>query len=122
MLVWTVVLFAIVRDALHELPRRAVRPREHGAGRLEHVDGRPLETTRRRPASRSVASAVHVDPFLVLLAPLWVLWPSPLALAFAQIVVVSLGALPVFWLVAATSGPSARLACWRSATSRIRGS
>ena len=40
----------------------------------------------------------HVDPFLALLAPLWVLWPSPLMLALAQIVAVSLGALPVFWL------------------------
>ena len=40
----------------------------------------------------------HADPFLVLLAPLWMLWPSPLSLAFAQIAVVSLGALPVFWL------------------------
>ena len=30
----------------------------------------------------------HVDPFLVLLAPLWVVWPSPLSLAFAQIAVV----------------------------------
>ena len=40
----------------------------------------------------------HVDPFLTLLAPLWLVWPSPLALAFAQIAFVSLGALPVFWL------------------------
>ena len=40
----------------------------------------------------------HADPFLVLLTPLWMLWPSPLSLAFAQIAVVSLGALPVFWL------------------------
>ena len=40
----------------------------------------------------------HVDPFLVLLAPLWLVWPSPLVLALAQVAVVSLGALPVFWL------------------------
>jgi uncharacterized membrane protein len=40
----------------------------------------------------------HADPFLVLLAPVWAVWPSPLSLAFAQIAVVSLGALPVFWL------------------------
>ena len=40
----------------------------------------------------------HADPFLVLLAPVWMVWPSPLALAFAQIAVVSLGALAVFWL------------------------
>ena len=40
----------------------------------------------------------HADPFLVLLAPLWLIWPSPLVLALAQVAVVSLGALPVFWL------------------------
>ena len=40
----------------------------------------------------------HVDPLLVLLAPLWMVWPSPLALALAQIAVVALGAVPVFWL------------------------
>ena len=46
----------------------------------------------------------HVDPLLALLAPLWVLWPSPLALALVQIVVVALGALPVFWLARLHTG------------------
>ena len=40
----------------------------------------------------------HVDPFLALLVPLWWAWSSPLMLAVFQAVVVSTGALPVYWL------------------------
>ncbi|HXH97374.1 MAG TPA: DUF2079 domain-containing protein [Gaiellaceae bacterium] len=40
----------------------------------------------------------HVDPFLVLLVPLWWIWPSPLMLLVVQVVAVSAGALPVYWL------------------------
>ena len=40
----------------------------------------------------------HVDPFLVLLVPMWLLWPSPLLLVVVQIVVVAAGALPVYGL------------------------
>ena len=62
------------------------------------TEGRPSSTRTARRASRSSGLGAHVDPFLVLLAPLWLVWPSPLALAFAQIAVTPLGALPVFWL------------------------
>ena len=41
---------------------------------------------------------VHFDPFLALLAPLWLLWPSPLVLLAAQALAVASGALPVYWL------------------------
>jgi uncharacterized membrane protein len=40
----------------------------------------------------------HVDPFLVLLAPLWWLWSSPIVLLAAQSLAVASGALPVYWL------------------------
>ena len=40
----------------------------------------------------------HVDPILALLTPLWLVAPSPLTLAAAQIGGCALGALPVFWL------------------------
>jgi uncharacterized membrane protein len=40
----------------------------------------------------------HADPFLVLLAPLWWVWPSPLMLLVLQALAVATGALPVFWL------------------------
>ena len=42
--------------------------------------------------------AAHVDPILVLFAPLWRLWPSPQLLLVVQALVVALGALPVFLL------------------------
>ena len=61
-------------------------------------EGRLLEMTDGPTGEQMVRFGTHADPFLALLAPLWLLWPSPLALAFAQVVVVSLGALPVFWL------------------------
>jgi len=40
----------------------------------------------------------HVDPFLALLVPFWWVWPSPLMLLVFQVVAVSTGALPVYWL------------------------
>jgi len=42
--------------------------------------------------------AVHVEPFLVLLVPLWWVWSSPMMLVVVEAVVVATGALPVFWL------------------------
>jgi uncharacterized membrane protein len=41
---------------------------------------------------------VHVEPLLVLFAPLWALWPSPVMLMVLQAAAVAAGALPVFWL------------------------
>jgi len=41
--------------------------------------------------------AAHVDPILVLFAPLWWIWPSADLLLVVQAVAVALGALPVFW-------------------------
>jgi uncharacterized membrane protein len=40
----------------------------------------------------------HVDPILVVFAPLWWLWPSPSLLLTAQAIAVALGALPLYWL------------------------
>lgn len=40
----------------------------------------------------------HVDPFLVLLMPLFWVWSSPLLLLVLQALAVASGALPVFWL------------------------
>jgi uncharacterized membrane protein len=40
----------------------------------------------------------HVDPFLLVLAPLSWIWSSPLLLPIVQALAVSSGALPVFWL------------------------
>jgi uncharacterized membrane protein len=42
--------------------------------------------------------AAHVDPILVVFAPLWWIWPSPDLLLAIQALAIGLGALPVFWL------------------------
>src|SRR6266516_3775971 len=42
--------------------------------------------------------AAHVDPILVLFAPLWWIWPSPHLLLVTQALVVAVGAVPVFLL------------------------
>jgi uncharacterized membrane protein len=48
--------------------------------------------------------AAHVDPILILFAPLWWIWPSPSLLLVTQAVVVALGALPLFWLARKHTG------------------
>ncbi len=98
MALWTVVLFVVVRDAY-----LTFRLGRFDLGNMVQAvwsttQGRPLETTHGSTGEQIVRLGGHVDPFLVLLAPLWIVWQSPLVLAFAQIAVVSLGALPVFWL------------------------
>jgi uncharacterized membrane protein len=40
----------------------------------------------------------HVDPFLLLLVPLFWVWSSPVLLLVVQVLAVASGALPVFWL------------------------
>jgi uncharacterized membrane protein len=61
------------------------------------LHGHFLETTTLtgRETSRL---GLHVDPFLVLLVPLYWLWSSPMLLVILQAVAVSSGALPVYWL------------------------
>jgi uncharacterized membrane protein len=98
MIAWAAVLFSIARWSYANF--------REGSFDLGHMvqavwstaSGNPLEVTHAETGDQVVRLAVHADPFLVLLAPLWLLWPTPLVLALAQIVVVSLGALPVLWL------------------------
>jgi uncharacterized membrane protein len=59
--------------------------------------GHPLAVTNLRGDQVSRLSA-HVDPILVLLAPLWWIWPSPSMLLVAQAAAIAAGAFPVFWL------------------------
>src|SRR4051794_18734358 len=59
--------------------------------------GHPLEMTDLHGDQISRLAA-HVDPILVVFAPLWWIWPSPYLLLVAQAAAVGLGALPVYWL------------------------
>jgi uncharacterized membrane protein len=59
--------------------------------------GHPLAVTNLHGHQVSRLGS-HIDPILVVFAPLWWLWPSPSMLLSAQAVAIALGALPVFWL------------------------
>jgi uncharacterized membrane protein len=59
--------------------------------------GHPLRVTTLTGA-QALRLGAHVDPVLVLFAPLWWLWPSPSLLLVAQSIAIALGALPVYWL------------------------
>jgi uncharacterized membrane protein len=98
MTLWTIALSVLVRDTY-----ATFRQGRYDLGNMVQAvwsttQGRPLEWTDGASGEQAIRLGTHVDPFLVLLAPLWEAWQSPLALAYAQVVVVSTGALPVFWL------------------------
>jgi uncharacterized membrane protein len=59
--------------------------------------GHPLAITDLQGEQISRLAA-HVDPILVLFAPLWWVWPSPAMLFAVQATAIALGALPVYWL------------------------
>lgn len=59
--------------------------------------GDPLEVTNTAGV-QFLRLGAHVDPILVLFAPVWHLWPAPEMLLVAQVLLVATGALPVFWL------------------------
>jgi uncharacterized membrane protein len=98
MLAWTVVLCAVVRDAYVTFRLGRFDLGNMVQAVWSTTQGRPLESTEGSTGEQIVRLGGHVDPFLVLLTPLWVVWQSPLVLAFSQVAFVSLGALPVFWL------------------------
>jgi uncharacterized membrane protein len=60
--------------------------------------GHFLQATTLFHVTNDTRLAGHVDPFLVLLVPLWWVWSSPLMLVVVQAIAVSTGALPVYWL------------------------
>ena len=98
MALWSAVLLAIVRsDYLgFRLARFDLGNMVQAVWSTAH--GRPLEMTSPATGEQVARLAFHVDPILALLTPLWLLFPSPLTLAAAQIVACALGAVPVFWL------------------------
>ena len=59
--------------------------------------GHPLEMTNLHGEQISRLAA-HVDPILVVFAPLWWIWPSPDLLLVVQAVAIAAGAVPVYLL------------------------
>jgi uncharacterized membrane protein len=59
--------------------------------------GHPLRVTSLQ-GEQFVRLGAHADPILVLVAPLWWLWPSPELLLVVQAIAVAAGAFPLFAL------------------------
>jgi uncharacterized membrane protein len=95
--VWAVALFATVRDDFvhFRLGRFDFGNMVQAVWSTAH--GRPLEATDIA-GNEITRLGSHVDPVLALLAPLWAIAPSPLTLTAVNVLAISLGALPVFWL------------------------
>jgi len=86
---------SILRDRAFETARFDLGNMVQAVWTTAH--GHLLEITSLQGEQISRLGA-HVDPILVVFAPLWWLWPSPDLLLTGQAVAVALGALPVFWL------------------------
>jgi len=89
-------------SSLAVLQQRAFESGRFDVGNLTQAvwstaHGRFLEITDLQGAQISRLGA-HFDPLVVLLAPLWWLWPHPSLLLVVQAVSVALGAVPVFLL------------------------
>ena len=102
--IWTVVLALIVRDRHADFRYARFDLGNMVQAVWSTAQGRPLETTQAVTGEQVVRLASHVDPILVLLAPLWLVWPSPVALAWVQVGAIAAGAIPVFWLARKHSG------------------
>jgi uncharacterized membrane protein len=61
------------------------------------ADGHPLRVIAL-DGNEIIRPATHVDLILVGLAPLWLVWSSPVMLLAVQAAALALGALPVYWL------------------------
>jgi uncharacterized membrane protein len=101
--VWTIALLWIVRDrhADFRYARFDLGNMVQAVWNTAH--GRPLENTNVAGEQVSRLGS-HVDPILALLAPLWMIAPSPLLLASVQVLAIAAGAIPVFWLARRHSG------------------
>jgi uncharacterized membrane protein len=102
-LLWAAIAaYAAAFGALSVLRDRAFQTGRFDLGNMVQAvwstaHGHPLRITELGGDQISRLAA-HVDPILVLFAPLWWIWPSAELLLVAQALAVALGALPVFWL------------------------
>jgi len=98
MAVWTVVLFGIVHESYvtFRLGRFDLGNMTQAVWSTAH--GHPFEITNGHTGEQMVRLGGHVDPILAVFVPIWLVAPSPLTLAAAQVVAVALGAVPLFLL------------------------
>ena len=102
-LLWVAIAaYAWGFGALAELRYRSYQAGRFDLGNMTQAvwataHGHPLAVTNLQGEQVSRLGS-HVDPILVLFAPLWWIWPSPSMLLTVQTAAIALGALPVFWL------------------------
>ncbi len=102
-LLWAAVAsYAVGFSALSILRQRSFVTGRFDLGNMVQAvwstaHGHPLQVTTLRGDQIS-RLGVHVDPVLVLFAPLWRLWPSADMLLVVQTAAIALGALPVYRL------------------------
>jgi uncharacterized membrane protein len=102
-LLWIAIsAFALGMSSLAILQQRAFETGRFDVGNLTQAvwstaHGRVLEITDIHGDQISRLGA-HFDPLIVLLAPLWWVWPHPSLLLVVQAIAVALGAVPVFLL------------------------
>jgi uncharacterized membrane protein len=102
-LLWAAIAsYATGFSALSVLRHRAFETGRFDLGNMVQAvwwtaHGHPLRITSLEGEQISRLAA-HVDPVLVLWAPLWRLWPSPDLLVVSQALAVALGAVPVWRL------------------------
>ena len=111
-----VAAYAVAFSTLSILRHRAFETGRFDLGNMAQAvwataHGHPLRVTDLRGEQISRLAA-HVDPILVLFAPLWWIWPSASMLLTAQAVAIALGALPVFWLARKHLGSERAAACF----------
>src|SRR6266540_935323 len=97
-----VAAFAAGFGALSMLRHRAFETGRFDLGNMVQAvwataHGHPLAVTDLH-GEQFTRLGAHVDPILVLFAPLWWLWPSPDLLLTVQAAAIALGAIPVFQL------------------------
>ncbi|MBI2886789.1 MAG: DUF2079 domain-containing protein [Chloroflexi bacterium] len=94
-------LYAVTFAILSVLQHESFQTNAFDLGNMDQAvwntaQGRPLEFTNWSGGATRLAA--HVEPVLFLVAPLYHLYSSPLVLLILQSVVISLGAIPAFWL------------------------
>ena len=94
--------FAVGFGALSVLRHRSFETGRFDLGNMVQAvwataHGHPLRVTNLN-GEQVLRLGAHVDPVLMLFAPLWWIWPSPSLLLVGQSVAIALGALPVYRL------------------------
>jgi len=96
-----VLLYALVFAILSVQQHQSFQTHAFDLGNMDQAvwntaEGRPLEFTNWEGGTNRLAA--HVEPILLLVAQIYRFWPDPATLLVLQSVVISLGALPAFWL------------------------